>query len=346
MDVYHILAGRIIVNEVLVSVIVAAYNSEKYIENCIVSILGQTHHIFELIIVNDGSTDRTGEICDEIAEKDSRVLVLHQKNSGVGIARNNGLSHAKGEFITFIDSDDEVSKYYLENLLFPCVEKKCDISACYYQYVNYGDKYTPNISQTYSVMPIDYRVVQPKIIGRCCGTMINRRVLSGISFDSDLFVGEDLLFLCRAINNSHSIAVTEDQLYCYYIYEESSYNGKYNDKKFTEIISWNRVIELFKDRPDVFANTVKRVYGWILLNNLLRMQEGNYSNEVQKQYCLNQLRKMIVPVFNRYPGGGERSIAMYPIYIISCISPRTGHFIFKNMMSLKHMVQKIIRKKR
>lgn len=326
-------------NEVLVSVIVAAYNSEKYIENCIASILGQTHRIFELIIVNDGSTDRTGEICDEIAEKDSRVLVLHQKNSGVGIARNNGLSHAKGEFITFIDSDDEVSKYYLENLLFPCVEKKCDISACYYQYVNYGDKYTPNISQTYSVMPIDYRVIQPKIIGRCCGTMINRRVLSGISFDSDLFVGEDLLFLCRAINNSHSIAVTDDQLYCYYIYEESSYNGKYNDKKFTEIISWNRVIKLFENKSKIFKNTIYRIYGWIVLSNILKMEEYQYSDKIKKLYCLKELRKMIWHVFNFYPGGGRRSVAMYPIYLLTCISPFVGYKVFSVLMTLKHTMK-------
>lgn len=134
--------------------------------------------------------------------------------------------------------------------------------------------------------------------------------------------------------------ITNDELYCYYIYGESSYNGTYNDKKYTEIISWNRVIGLFKDRPKIFRNTINRIYGWIVLSNLLKMEEFDYCNQERKRYCLIQLRKMFWPVFNLYPGGGTRSFAMYFIYIITCLSPRLGYKIFKNLMCLKHKVQK------
>lgn len=325
--------------DIKVSIIIAAYNVEDYIENCINSILKQTYQNFELIIVDDGSKDNTLDVCKKYMQRDHRVCVYHQTNKGVGEARNLGLKKASGDYITFIDSDDIICKKYLENLLIPCIKENADISICLYQYVNEGNNYNPIITNTYKVMDVDYKILQAKIIGRCCGTLIRATVVKGISFDTDLYVGEDLLFLCRCINRSNKIAITDDQLYCYYIYGESSYNGTYNDKKYTEIISWNRVIELFKDRPKVFRNTINRIYGWILLSNLLRMEEYHYCNQDKRKYCLKQLRKMLWPVFNRYPGGGTRSSAMYPIYIITCLSPRLGYQIFKNLMCFKHKLQ-------
>lgn len=328
--------------DVLVSIIIAAYNVENYISNCIESILRQTYTNFELIIVDDGSVDRTGAICDEYANIDKRIMIVHQANMGVSAARNAGLKHISGRYVTFIDSDDEVSFKYLENLLLPCINDKADISVCLYQYLSKEDKYNPSITNNYEVVDIDYQILQAKIIGRCCGSLIDKSLLDNVYFNTDLYVGEDLLFLCNAINNAKTIAITSDKLYCYYIYDESSYNGAYDEKKFTEIISWNRVINLFKDRPAVFKNTIYRLYGWILLNNILRMEKDNYTDKAKKKYCLHQLRKMTKYVFNRYPGGGKRNIAMYPVYLIVCISPPLGYFVFNMLMRWKHCLQRMI----
>lgn len=90
-----------------ISIIVPVYNTEKYLARCIDSILAQTYTDFELILVNDGSTDNSGKICDEYAQKDSRIVVIHKKNGGVSSARNKGLDIAQGEWISFVDSDDE-----------------------------------------------------------------------------------------------------------------------------------------------------------------------------------------------------------------------------------------------
>lgn len=101
----------------LVSVVVPVYNVEQYIERCIESILGQTHHKLELILVDDGSPDRSGVICDEYAKKDNRIKVIHTPNYGVSHARNTGIDNANGEYLLFVDSDDWVEKTHIETLL-------------------------------------------------------------------------------------------------------------------------------------------------------------------------------------------------------------------------------------
>ncbi|MGL4652161.1 glycosyltransferase family 2 protein [Cetobacterium sp.] len=111
-----------------ISIIVPIYNVENYLEKCIDSILNQTFKDFELILVDDGSPDRCGEICDEYTKKDKRIVVIHKKNGGLSSARNAGLDIAKGEYIGFIDSDDWIEKEMYEVLYNSCIENKSDIS--------------------------------------------------------------------------------------------------------------------------------------------------------------------------------------------------------------------------
>ncbi len=323
---------------ILVSIIIAAYNSEKYIGNCIESVLNQTYEKFELIIIDDGSTDNTRIICEKYKDKDSRIKYIYQNNQGVGEARNNGLKNMSGNFVSFIDSDDEISNKYIECLLEPCIKDDVDIAACMYQYVDEGKKYNPLITNTYKVAKIDCEILQAKIIARCCGTLINADLVKNERFDTDVYVGEDLLFLCKVINKAHKMSITMDQLYCYYIYKESSYNGTYNDKKFTEIISWNRVIKLFEDRPEVFRNTIYHMYAWIVLSNVLKMEEFHYYDNEKKEYCLRELRKMKRIVLTRNHGGDRVNIAMYFIYFVTCISPRVGYRMFYALMEFKHNI--------
>lgn len=101
----------------MISIIVPTYNVCKWLKRCVDSILSQRYRDFELLLIDDGSTDGSGEICDEYAEKDSRIRVFHKPNGGVSSARNLGLDNARGQWITFADADDYVSPYYLENLI-------------------------------------------------------------------------------------------------------------------------------------------------------------------------------------------------------------------------------------
>lgn len=96
-----------------ISVIVPVYKAEKYLTHCIDSILNQSFTDLELLLIDDGSPDRSGEICDKYARKDSRIRVFHQQNGGVSRARNNGLAHAQGQYVVFVDSDDRTLPDYL-----------------------------------------------------------------------------------------------------------------------------------------------------------------------------------------------------------------------------------------
>lgn len=107
----------------LVSIIVPVYNNEKYIERCLNSILNQTYTNIQIIVINDGSTDNSYKICKKYAEQDNRIFLISQKNSGVSSARNTGLKEAKGEVLSFIDSDDWVHERFIEDNLKIMIEK-------------------------------------------------------------------------------------------------------------------------------------------------------------------------------------------------------------------------------
>lgn len=117
-------------SESTVSVIVPVYNSVEHLGSCVASILGQTHEQLDVILVNDGSTDGSGDLCDEIAAQDSRVRVIHQSNAGIGAAQNAGLDAAVGSFVTFCDNDDLLSPRLVERLLGILVEADADMSCC------------------------------------------------------------------------------------------------------------------------------------------------------------------------------------------------------------------------
>ena len=121
---------RIIMSKI--SIIVPVYNVELYLGRCVDSILKQTFEDFEVILIDDGSTDSSGGICDEYAEEDVRIQVLHKENSGVADSRNKGLEMVKSEYITFIDADDYVDNYYLEILYGLMMKYEGDLVVSYH----------------------------------------------------------------------------------------------------------------------------------------------------------------------------------------------------------------------
>lgn len=116
----------------LVSVIVPVYNVEEYLPECLDSILASTYKNLEIIVVDDGSPDNCPRICDEYAQKDPRIKVIHQENQGLVGARNTGLKHAHGKYIGFVDSDDAVSPVMYEQLVRAIEETEADLAACEY----------------------------------------------------------------------------------------------------------------------------------------------------------------------------------------------------------------------
>lgn len=152
-----------------VSVIIPVYNVENYLERCIDSVCGQNFSDTEIILVDDGSTDGSGKLCDVLAQKDSRIRVIHQENGGLSVARNTGLANASGQWISFIDSDDWIEKSFLENLIKEAEKNQCGIVGCNYRRVSekqqydYTDKkYNLRIFKNQEIMSnlIDNRIQQ------------------------------------------------------------------------------------------------------------------------------------------------------------------------------------------
>lgn len=122
-------------NNELISVIIPVYNVEKYINKCLDSVENQTYSNIEIILIDDGSQDNSGTICNEYAKRDSRIRVIHKKNEGVAVARNHGLKESKGSFITFVDSDDIVEDDYIEYLYNLLTKNNVDIACCNFEYI-------------------------------------------------------------------------------------------------------------------------------------------------------------------------------------------------------------------
>ena len=127
-------------NEKLISVIVTAYNIEKYLSRCMDSLLAQTYRNLEIILVDDGSTDGTPEICEEYVRKSNKVTVIHKENGGPSAARNAGLAIANGEFIGYVDGDDFIEPDMYQDMLSACLKTGAQIAICSYREVGGGSR--------------------------------------------------------------------------------------------------------------------------------------------------------------------------------------------------------------
>lgn len=170
----------------LISVIIPVYNVEKYLSRCIDSVMEQTYKYLQVILIDDGSTDCSGQICENYAAKDVRIHVIHQKNQGVSAARNKGLDTAKGEYVTFVDSDDFISKDMIERLYDGLIKLEVSYIGCGYNHIdengNILGSYAVNSITTYSGIQALHRhyMVQDK--------KENYAVVWGSCFDMSYFI--------------------------------------------------------------------------------------------------------------------------------------------------------------
>lgn len=213
-----------------VSVIVPVYNTEKYLPRCIDSILAQTFIDFELIIVNDGSEDNSGKICDNYALKDSRIIVIHKENEGVSIARNIGVKSSTGKYITFIDSDDKVSTNYLFKLIEIHEKLNAELTISSYIKRNQGiDKQF--ILDYYGVVDAKNieTVLNNSILTVPVAKIFNSNIIktNHIIFPNGISRGEDTIFVLEYLLHIDKIVLLPEYSY-FYITTENSLMTKLN----------------------------------------------------------------------------------------------------------------------
>lgn len=215
------------------SVIIPVYNVEQYLGECLDSIMAQTFRNFECILVDDGSTDRSGKICDEYAQKDSRFIVLHTANGGLSAARNTGIAAAKGEYLGFVDSDDYIDPRMLSTLVANIKESGADISACGYIHLFTDQElpealpFPPTGGKGFSVMDrteaLHFLLVNTHGYTIVCNK-IYRRSGKDILFDLRSF--EDVVYSARQILNSDKTVICPEPLYIYRKRRGSLAHGK------------------------------------------------------------------------------------------------------------------------
>lgn len=207
----------------LISVIVPVYNNEKYVNRCIDSILNQTHTNLEVILVNDGSTDKSFKICEDWAKKDQRVKIINQKNAGTSNARNQGIKQATGDYVSFVDNDDWLRPEMYETMVNVAQEKSADITFC--SFINVDEKYNRkkineiNLTEENLRVPAYFFIKRKKnntFFGNiaCCNRiLIKKSMLKNLEFDTTLSINENRLFVLNLIDKAKTIAVTKEHLY-------------------------------------------------------------------------------------------------------------------------------------
>lgn len=274
-----------------VSVIVPVYNTEKYLRRCIDSVLEQLFLDFELLLVDDGSTDGSGTICDEYVRKDSRVRVFHKPNGGVSSARNVGLENAVGKWVVFVDSDDWVKTDYLKNLLSHVVEgvdlvvsfpevflqngsyKIEHYSECMINKNNFGQMFSSNDLQEHT-----------SPWGKLYRASIVKK--HNIQFDETMTFGEDTVFLYTFLLYADCIYISTEIGYCYRGEIEGSLSKRINpiDWEYVNYTKVHDAVDLLVKQRHIVDNgalgklkAMLATYVWRTLNSLYHSQVSRNS---------------------------------------------------------------------
>lgn len=230
-----------------VSVIVPVYNVEKYISRCVDSLLNQTYTALEILLIDDGSTDCSGQLCDEFAAKDARIQVIHKPNGGVSSARNQGLRAATGDYIGFSDSDDYIDPSMYEKLVSLLEKETADISVCSFANEETPGNFVPYFQEEKKVYVFRDEEQRANLLQNkyyscsLCDKLFRREVLDTVFLDEAITHYEDLWFLYQAMKRSSKLVFFPEPLYYYCTNQGSASTGRFSDKMMTMIDVCERI---------------------------------------------------------------------------------------------------------
>lgn len=234
----------------LISVIVPVYNTQEYLKRCVDSILGQSYSNIEIILVNDGSTDNSGRICDEFAQNDSRIKVIHKQNGGLSDARNAGIAVAKGKRICFVDSDDMISSRFVEILNNLAEESGSPIVQCGMQ------RFSKVSDISYEESAKDFKIENGRLVVNQMNTLdivawnklYEIRLFDDIKFPKGR-IHEDLATTYKLFDLAGQVCKTENKLYYYYTNQNGITGSKIKNNKLDLLYIYLEQYEYFKNKP-------------------------------------------------------------------------------------------------
>ena len=236
----------------LISVIVPVYNVAQYLEKSIASIQQQTYKNLEIILVDDGATDESGRLCEQIAEQDERVLVYHKENEGLSQARNDGLKQAHGDYVIFIDSDDYIHPEMIASLYQQLIKEDADVSSCGVMNV-YANSESPQTENKDDYFVCDTEtflreyLIGEKIPGTICNKLIKKEIATQLSFPKGL-IYEDAYYHFDLIKVAKKYVVNTKPYYYYFHRGDSITTKPYEKKDLAYIDIYQKFYTVFTKR--------------------------------------------------------------------------------------------------
>lgn len=233
-----------------ISVIVPAFNAGKYLYNCVTSIENQTYQNLEIIIINDGSTDDTGDIIDRLMSEYDNIVTFNTGNKDICVTRNAGLRMVSGEFFSFVDSDDRIAPDLIQVLMNTMNETNAEVVGCSFTKWSTEDEWakllTSSQDMTYgytTYSPVDFlnKEVFTKGNSRCWSKLYKTSVIGDLSFDEETVIGEDLLFLIKLLRQINTIVEVDYKGYGYYQNQSGAMLRPFTPRYMANIDCWKKV---------------------------------------------------------------------------------------------------------
>lgn len=278
-------------NEKIISVIIPVYNIEKYIEKCITSVINQTYEKLQIILIDDGSTDKSGLICDEFAARDDRIIVIHKENGGLSSARNAGLDIARGEYIGFVDGDDYIDKGMYEYLYNLVINYGADISICGYVSVENGHYSNSNNNHKKDVRVYKGQEKYNLITGLktidivAWNKLFKKKVFDYVRFETKR-LHEDQWTMPYVVHNSDVIVKGEEEYYFYINRDDSITGKKVSPKRMWDLLDSLRNTSLFFKQNNLFPaqkEEVRHLCNYILFYYKRANIDFDNPKEIKKQ---------------------------------------------------------------
>ncbi len=311
--------------EPLISVIVPVYNGQEYLRNCIESIEKQTYSRIEIIIVNDGSTDQTENVCTELVKKYANIYVVSMNDEGVSAARNAGIKKAGGDYLMFVDADDRLHPEMIRKLYTALTGTSSDIAGCDFFCWNNEEEWNKRVSgeknKEYSLEILHRDEVLERIVKgrdvRCWGKLYKRKTIAGHAFVEGLTIGEDMIFLLDVLPCIKKMALLSFAGYGYYQNPSGAMNRKFSPKYMDQIRCWemvrDRILQVdYTMKAKVTANLLMAIMltiGKIAFLSLKERKEQKKNIDI----CRNKIQRelQVENAFENLPKGYRVKIKLF-----------------------------------
>ena len=320
----------------MISVIVPVYNVEKYLERCVKSIAAQTYKDLEILLIDDGSTDKSGKMCDDFQQTDSRIKAFHKQNGGLSDARNYGIEHSAGEFISFVDSDDYIDEKMLETLHRLITENDADLAVCSAMDVFEGKEVTQvkeikefnlNKVESYKYM------LRGDGIPSACNKLYKRQTVGDVRFPVGKLY-EDGFFTPKILKRVEKTAVTSKPMYYYFRRADSITTKPFRKGDLDVIEAYDKCVKQVKELcPEALPYAEFR-YRNAYFNVLDKMLMRDDCNEIPEyKQVVKYLKKHTVQIV-KDPGFGK-------MRKIAAVALKFSVPLYKKILLTKQKIYKI-----